>query len=214
MRLAPRILVTGFSIFDNYLYNPTSQIVEDINGAVVNGIVVEGVVLPVSFKHVVSTLRAILEERRPAIVVGLGFAPRASRVVLEIASTNIAYFQTPDIDGYLAEGIEIESGGKLVVETKIPLREVIEHCVKALRLPVVPGMSIGTYLCNTAAYIIMSYAERYNAIGGFLHIPPTTDISMRLRLPNSLPYREVLNSILCVLRICIDYARRMGVVQP
>jgi len=214
LRLAPRILVTGFGVFDNYLYNPTSQIVEDINGAVVNGIVVEGVVLPVSFKHVVSTLRAILEERRPAIVVGLGFAPRASRVILEIASTNIAYFQTPDIDGYLAEGIEIESGGKLVVETKIPLREVVEHCVKALRLPVVPGMSIGTYLCNTAAYIIMSYAERYNAIGGFLHIPPTTDISMRLRLPNSLPYREVLNSILCVLRICIDYARRMGVIQP
>ena len=212
MRLAPRILVTGFSIFDNYLYNPTSQIVEDINGAVVNGIVVEGVVLPVSFKHVVSTLRAILEERRPAIVVGLGFAPRASRVILEIASTNIAYFQTPDIDGYLAEGIEIESGEKLVVETSIPLKDVVEYCTKSLRLPIVLGMSIGTYLCNTAAYIIMSYAKRYNAIGGFLHIPPTTDISMRLRLPTSLPYREVLDAILCVLRVCVDHARRKGIL--
>ena len=214
MRLAPRILVTGFSIFDNYLYNPTSQIVEDLNGAVVNGIVVESMVLPVSFKRVVSILRTVLEERRPAIVVGLGFAPRASRVILEIASTNIAYFQTPDVDGYLAEGVEIESGGKLVVETKIPIKEVVERCAKALRLPVVPSVSIGTYLCNTAAYIIMSYAEHYNAIGGFLHIPPTTDISMKLRLPNALPYREVLDSILCVLRICVDYARRKGVIQP
>ena len=214
MRLAPRILVTGFSIFDNYLYNPTSQIVEDINGAIVNGIVVEGMVLPVSFKRVVSILRTVLEERRPAIVVGLGFAPRASKVVVEIASTNIAYFQAPDVDGYLAEGIEIESGGKLVVETSIPLKDVVEYCTKTLRLPVVPGMSIGTYLCNTAAYIIMSYAERRNAIGGFLHIPPTTDVSMRLRLPSSLPYREVLDAVLCVLRVCVDYARRKGVVQP
>ncbi len=212
MELSPRILVTGFSLFNGYLYNPTAQIVEDLNGTIINGILIEDMVLPVSFKRAIPMLKAVLEERRPLIVLGLGFAPRANCVIIELAAANLAFFSIPDIDGYRAESEEIEKGGKLVVETRLPVRRIVDTCIKSLRLPMAPSVSIGTYLCNAVGYTIMSYAAKYGAIGGFLHIPPTTDIAMKLGMGTGVPYREVFESILCVLKTCVDHAIRIGIL--
>jgi len=213
MRLSPRILVTGFSLYNGYLYNPTTQIVEDLNGTVINGILIEGMVLPVSFRRAIPMLKSVLEERKPAIVLGLGFAPSASQVVLELAAANLAFFQIPDADGYKAEGEEIEHENELVVEARLPVKKIIDSCIKAQRLPLVPSVSIGTYLCNAVGYTVMSYAARYGAIGGFLHIPPTTDIAMRLNIRTSIPYREVFESVLCVLKTCVDHAADIGILS-
>ncbi len=212
MVLSPRILVTGFSLYNGYLYNPTTQIVEDLNGTVINGILIEGVVLPVSFKRAIPMLKSMLEERKPAIVLGLGFAPRASQAVLELAAANLAFFQIPDADGYKAEGEEIEHENELVVETRLPVKKIIDNCIKAQRLPLVPSVSIGTYLCNAVGYTIMSYTARYGAIGGFLHIPPTTDVAMRLGLKMGIPYRDIFECVLCVLKTSVDHATRIGIL--
>ena len=51
MELQEIVLVTGFSYYGVYPYNPSGDLAEKLDGAVVEGFKVIGRVLPVSFRR-------------------------------------------------------------------------------------------------------------------------------------------------------------------
>ncbi|MET1102069.1 MAG: hypothetical protein ABWW69_06315, partial [Pyrodictiaceae archaeon] len=163
-----------------------------------------------SFNRVKHIVPNILRRIDPSIVVGVGLNPSLDTVVVEAASVNIASFRIKDEDGYKADFEAIIEKGPLVEATTMPLKEIYEECTVKRRLRIRVGATIGTYLCNTLGYIIMNWAKRNNKVGGFLHIPPDTDLAMRLGLEHYMSLNEIIEAVKCAIESSVKNAKRLN----
>jgi pyroglutamyl-peptidase len=93
------ILLTGYSSYSKYWFNPSSEVARVLDRAVINEYRVVSRVLPVSFRVVVSELPRLLEELKPRIALGLGLDPRARQVQVELAAVNYVYSEVSDVEG-------------------------------------------------------------------------------------------------------------------
>jgi len=193
-----KILLIGYSVFSGFQLNPSEEIITRLDGASINGYRVMGLVLPVSYRYVQGTLPRILEEERPDIVLGIGLAPRAIRPVIELVASNVASFRIRDEDGALVGYEYVAGSGLEAVRTTLPVSIVLDEC-RRRGLDIAAGVSIGTYLCGIAGYYIMKYAEVRKRIGGFIHIPPSTELAMRHGLRNYVSLSTLFETIKCVL---------------
>lgn len=196
------MLLVGYSYFDKYYVNPAEEIVRVLDGEVIDGYVVEGVVLLVSVDKAKKELKRLLEEGGASIVVGIGLSPSIEKPVIELAFVNMLYFTKPDIEGKKIMFSEVVPGGPSVLYTRLPVRDIVEEC-RYVGSGIRPGVSVGTYLCNMAGYMITYYAYRKGFIGGFIHVPPHTDLALRIGLPRHAPLYELVDTIKCVLKTTI-----------
>ncbi len=198
--MVSKLLLTGFTYYREYCINPSELVVEELSGHVINGFRVHGLVLPVSLGRALSILNRYLRELKPEIVVGVGLAPRAKKVVLELAASNVAHYpDTPDVDGSCVWMKYLDDGGLRVLATRLPVHEVMEYCSRRGGHDITVGLSIGSYLCNAVAYMIHRYAWDHGVVGGFIHIPPHTDLALRLGLENYMPLKHVVDAIGCII---------------
>ena len=201
-----RVLVTGFTVFAGYQFNPSEWIAASLDGHVVEGYRVHSLVLPVSLQRALPLLRKHLEALKPRVVLGLGLAPRARKVTVELAAVSLAHYPDyPDEDGHRAE-LHLLDSGLRAYTTRLPL-EAVRTC-HGKGYPVTVSVSTGTYLCNAAAYTIHRYAHHNNAIGGFLHLPPTTELAYRHGLTGTMPLWLELETVKCILRETIRSLRK------
>ncbi len=199
-----QILLTGFTYFLNYYYNPAEEVVEKLDGSVIKGYFVIGLKLPVSNKRAPKMLKNYLTKHSPDIVIGIGLAPTTNMVVLELVTTNIIHHEKPDIDGETSFTQFIDREPFKVIATRLPFREIMMKCRRIKQYPIRVGVSIGTYLCNHIGYLIMDYCWKNDKIGGFLHIPPHTRLGLRNRLPNYLSLDIIIDTVKCVIETSIE----------
>jgi len=197
------ILITGYSHYGRYMWNPSEELVKMLDGEKLEGYILKGLTLPVSFKRTREILLNSLNTLDPAAVICLGLAPSAKKLVVELVSVNTTYFEIPDTDKYRARLEPVIERSMPVARTSLPVERIARMCIEEKNLPIRPGVSIGTYLCNVAGYVAMSWASMKKRIGGFVHIPPHTDLAMRLGLENYLPMYLIRESLLCILRAVI-----------
>ena len=203
--MSRKILLTGFSHYGIYYINPSMEIVQKLNGIIFNGFKVHGLVLPVSINKAPKILKDKLRILKPNIVIGLGLAPRARNIIIELASANIAHFPDyKDIDGETAWLKLIGNNRIEVLSTRLPIFKIMESCCREKGFKISVGLSIGTYLCNIVGYEILRYAHKRSLPGGFIHIPPSTDLALRLGLNNYIPLKEMIQAIKCILVTTIE----------
>ncbi|ALL01414.1 Pyrrolidone-carboxylate peptidase [Pyrodictium delaneyi] len=196
------VLVAGFTVFAGFQFNPAEEIARRLDGQAIRGHRVRGLVLPVSLKRGLRLLREHLEALRPRVVLGLGLAPWARRVTLELAAVSLVHYPDyPDEDGHRAELQLLDGGGLRAYTTRLPL-EAVQACSRQ-GLPATVGVTAGTYLCNAAAYTIHRYAHENRVAGGFLHLPPSTELAHRHRFTATVPLWLQLETVKCILREAI-----------
>ncbi len=175
-----------------------------LNGRILGEHRVVGRVLPVSLRAVREKLPRLVEELRPSLILGLGLAPRAGKVLLELVFHNTAFFEEADEDGYRAWLEPLVEDGPSMVEARLPVRRIMEECGRRRGLPLRPSVSAGTYLCNAAGYLVSLSSSRLGVPGGFLHLPPHTDLAMRVGLPNHQSLRLIAETVECVLEASLE----------
>lgn len=201
------ILLIGYSIFSRFQLNPSEKIVTELNGKSISGHRIEGIVLPVSLKYVRENLPKILKERHPLIVLGIGLAPRATKPVIELVASNVASFNIPDESGEKASYEYLDNNSLQCVHTTLPVSEILGECNRR-GLEIAPSVSIGTYLCGVAGYYIMRYAIERGILGGFIHVPPSTELALRHKLGNYMSPYDLVETIRCVLETSVKKALR------
>ncbi|BES81696.1 hypothetical protein [Pyrodictium abyssi] len=200
----PVALVAGFTVFAGLQFNPAEEIARRLDGATIGGLRVHALVLPVSLRRALPLLEERLRALRPRVALGLGLSPRAGKVTLELAAVSLAHYpDTPDEDGHRAVLEPLDAGGPRAYTTRIPL-EAARTCSEKGH-PVTVGLSAGTYLCNAAAYTIHRYAHRHGAAGGFLHLPPSTELAHRHHLEPATPLWLQLETVKCILEETIRH---------
>lgn len=197
-----KILLTGFSHYGPYYINPSMEIALKLNGVLFNGYKVYGSVLPVSLYRGIMLLQDKLESLNPDIVIGLGLAPRARSITIELASANIAHFPDyKDVDGSSAWMKFIDNNELNVLKTKLSIQKIMNTCCREKVYEITVSLSIGTYLCNIIGYLITKYVWDNNKIGGFIHLPPHTDLALKLGLNNFIPINYKVDAIKCIISV-------------
>lgn len=192
------LLLTGFTFFDRYWHNPSGEIARRLDGAEINGYRVKSLILPVSYVKAKRMLLEHLEKEKPDAVIGLGLAPTAKSVNIELAAVNRAYFTSPDVDSYVARYVEILEGGYTIVFTTLPVERIVSKCSSTMP-PVRPSLSTGLYLCNVVAYLAMNYGRKNEKLAGFLHIPPSTVNVLKGESEHGYPEDVILEAVKCVI---------------
>ncbi len=205
------IRVYGFMGYHRYWPNPACLLATRLNGERIGGCRVTGSCIPVSLEYVRDRL-SLSSFQGFDIVVGLGLAPMARMLRVELAASNLVDFREPVVHGRSVELEEVVPGGPLVLPTRLPFKDIVRSC-RSVGIPVRPSVSSGTYLCNALAYKIHYWANYYGGVGGFIHIPADNNTVMRSRLGHGLPFWLLLEGVRCVLRVTGESLGRSGMVM-
>jgi len=167
-----KVLLTGFGPWGSEKYNPSAEIALGFNNVVIGGYRVVGVVLPVSYRRVISDLPEILVKIKPDIALHIGLAPKSCEVRVERVAINLMYSEKGDVDGFKPVDEPIVPGGPVAYFATLPTRRIVER-LKEEGIPAVLSYSAGTFLCNCAMYVSLHTiaAQRLETISGFIHIP-------------------------------------------
>jgi len=165
-----RILVTGFEPFLDFKTNPTMEIVEVLNGQVIEGYDVFGRILPVDFEVARNELIDVVEDIEPDIIISLGLAAGRFKITPERVALNVRDGEK-DNNSYKPNGEKISEAGKDSYFSQLPLTSIIDTLQEA-GYPAEISNSAGTYVCNSVMYEGLRYAKGHpNMIAGFIHIP-------------------------------------------
>ena len=197
------VLLIGFRYFGKYLYNPSEYLVKEFDGREFEKFIVEGFVLPTSLRVVSEEVPRILRNVSPDIAIGIGLAPRANSVLLELVSANCLHFEIPDIEGRRVQLENVDPHELSIATTTLPIKRIVSKCSRICRLR--PSLSIGTYICNATAYRIMKYASENGKLGGFIHVPPHTDLALRQGMTNYMSTYELKLGLECIIRESVEY---------
>ncbi len=195
-----KILLIGFSNYRQYLWNPAETVAERLNGETIEGCTIFSHVLPVKLTSVKNTVPKLLKEIDPAVALGIGLSPGAKTLLLELTAVNYIYYETSDEEGYTTHGEPIDPNGPKTLYTTLPVQQIIQKCHIEKQYPIKPSITIGTYLCNTLAYTILKWAHNKQRPGGFIHIPPDTNLAQKLNLNNYISINEIIQTIKCTLK--------------
>ncbi|BBD73553.1 pyrrolidone-carboxylate peptidase [Sulfodiicoccus acidiphilus] len=163
------IVVFGFEEFQEYRENPARLVAESLDGREVGGHRIKGVVLPVQYDRVPGLISAELRATRPALALGVGVAPGRAKITPEKVAINYKFSREPDNAGLVAKGERIDDGPDGLF-ADIPVEDLVDH-LNSVGIPAELSLSAGSYLCNTAMYVILREVRMYGGLGGFIHVP-------------------------------------------
>ncbi len=171
---APRILVTGFSVFPGAPVNPTESLIRALreDPALLPPGEVRLEVLPVEYGAVPGLLETLGAEFRPNVAVHFGLSARASGFTLERLARNEIAADRVDNSGAQPAATCIANGAGHLAST-LPL-DAIHAGLTAANLPVAWSDDAGGYLCNYIFYLSRSphFSGFSPEISGFVHVPP------------------------------------------
>jgi pyroglutamyl-peptidase len=166
------VLLIGFEPFGPHRVNPSELLVRGFEGRTVAGQTLAVRVFPVETRPLRARLEAALREERPAVVLGVGYAPGRAALALERAALNVLDFPIADSAGTMPKGEPIAPGGPDARFATLPLNEIVAAWI-ALGVAGYVSNSAGTYLCNQLLYETLALgADAAPPVPtGFLHVP-------------------------------------------
>lgn len=166
-----KVLITGFEPFGGGDRNPSGELALELASG--HGFAAEAraEVLPVVFRAASATMRDLITETRPDVVLALGLAGGAATLRVERISVNF-FRGGPDNAGGRYEDEEVVPGGPPAYFSTVPMARVLAAS-RAVGVPACDSLSAGSYCCNEVLYgALHTCAELpIDASVGFVHLP-------------------------------------------
>ncbi|MFI9810524.1 pyroglutamyl-peptidase I [Saccharothrix variisporea] len=164
-----RVVLTGFEPFGGEQTNPSWDAVRQVVPTGYELVVAE---LPCSFEESIPTLRALLVEHAPDVVICVGQAGGRAAITPERVAINLDDARIPDNAGAQPIDVPVVAGGPAAYFTTLP----VKACVAALAeadIPASVSHTAGTFVCNHVFYGLMHWVatERPDVRAGFVHVP-------------------------------------------
>ncbi len=194
-----KILLTGFEPFLDYKINPTMQIVENLNGTMMDGYEIVGRTLSVDFQQSAQQLKQYISEIQPEVILSLGLAGGRYKITPERIAINVKDGE-PDNNGYTPVDESIAADGEDAYMTNLPIRSMVDRLNKE-GYPAEISNTAGTYLCNNIMYEGLVYAKQNKGIrAGFIHIPASFELAIQ---HGKIPGWNMQDLLTCI-KLCIE----------
>ncbi len=212
MTKPPRILLTGFTPFGNEDINPSWEAVRELDGKHIGGHLVVSRLLSTAFADSQRELSLMVDEVRPAILLGVGQAGGRSRLSLERVAINVQDARIPDNAGEQPIDEAVVAGGPAAYFSTLPVKAMLKALL-AQGLPAELSNTAGTFVCNHVAYLMLHLAAAHRDLrAGFIHIPYLP--SQAARFPNapSMSKDDVVRALTIALEVAATQRvdERMG----
>ena len=179
----PRLLLTGFGPFPGAPRNPTAEVVARIAAWGTGGrfgFEIVPHVFPTTWAAI-DRLGDLVAATRADVVLHLGLKRRARAIVVETCGRNRATVASVDAAGQAPPGVMLDADGPPRRAATLPVRRMAER-IAGLGLAVEMSDDAGGYLCNGLLWRSLALAEGRPT--GFLHLPPTRDLTGPERAPS------------------------------
>ncbi len=208
-RTLMRALVMGFEGFAGKM-NPSGLVARSLNENSIDGLHVSGYEIPEDFYKLPRVVKRLIDRVTPDIVIGTGWdyisKIKVERVALNIQNTQFGEARVPDNYNHEPSDREVIHHRELALRSTLPADEIISNLRKK-KIHAFVSYHAGTHCCNTVMYSAIYYAtkRKRNAIAGFMHIPPVSE--MKIKKAGVLPMKlgEERKAIEIALQTCKDY---------
>ncbi|MDA1192499.1 MAG: pyroglutamyl-peptidase I [Candidatus Poribacteria bacterium] len=196
------LLITGFEPFGGRDRNPSSDLAEALSQTPDADAEIVAATLPVVFRAASSTIRALIRERRPDIVLMLGLAGGASSLRVERIGVN--FFRGTDNTGVAYDSEPIVPNAPDAYFSTLPVTAMIQ-AARDVGVPARDSFSAGTYCCNEVLYAALhTCATEFPATkAGFIHLPLLPDQTIESDSP-SMAWETQLNGLRQILYALVE----------
>lgn len=194
------VVVSGFEPFKSEGLNPSGEVAQQLcsNETIARiqeqagaEIRVTPALLPLSFDQAWPTLRHVIEETSPDIIVSFGVKHSARGVNLERCAINMIDADKPDAFNVQPRKVAVAQDGPAAFWTKLPLRRILKS-FSDHQIPATLSSDAGTYVCNALFYQLMDWCSHSpNTLAGFVSLP-TINETQRNR--NGLPIKQMVEA--------------------
>jgi len=198
------ILVFGFEPFLEFDENPTQLLVHRLDARTFKGERVAGVVLPVDYERAEKRIMKAIDSVKPELAIAFGLAAGRQKIMPEKIAMNYRSAERADNAGRKLARSPIDASGPDGLFTNLP----VEGLVASLNrhgIPASLSLSAGSYVCNTAMFVIVREARSRGFAGGLVHVPCHSEwVAKKKKQMPSLPLETLQRGA----EHCIDYCLR------
>ncbi len=172
----PCVLITGFEAFGDdpsgQGLNPSALAARALHGKRIAGHRVVASVLPCVFGQSVTTLKALVQAHRPALIVCVGQAGGRAGISIERIAVNLDDAPLPDNAGSMLHNTPVVTGGPAAYFSTLPVQAMLA-ALQRDGTPCELSSSAGHFVCNHVFYALMHLlAKKKSTVrGGFIHVP-------------------------------------------
>jgi pyroglutamyl-peptidase len=186
----PKILVTGFQPFpaDGWHDNVAGVAVTALDPAQLSGVQVMRIVMPVEYDRAADEVTDAIARCAPDAVISFGQG--GSEIALERTAYNLqdtgeVAGGVPDNRGVIRAGALIDEAAPATRDTLLPLDDIRRALEAAGETPAY-STDPGRYICNNVMFADVGAMAARGGLGGFIHLPYTTDFddATRARFAN------------------------------
>ena len=167
-----KVLLTGFEPFGGSDINASWETAVRVGQLSPKDVVVETMQLPVSFKRAGETIRRVLHEKHPDVVVMLGQRGKGTSIDIERIAINLMDSINPDYDGYQPQEHAIVKGGESAYFSNLPVKALRDTLLQK-NIPARVSNSAGLYVCNSTYYNALDEirGQQLSTKVVFVHLP-------------------------------------------
>jgi len=151
-------VITGFDAFSRHPFNPTGEIVKDLQSVSFNESLEN-----FNFSVVQTSYKSVdkwIDENRTTLlesdlIILLGLSELAQNLKLEQQAQNIADCAVPDNDGQVRQQSAIANSGPVSYQTSIDIMQVAQH-LKIANEPCTISNDAGNFVCNYLYYRVLN----------------------------------------------------------
>jgi len=173
------VLITGFEPFGSDQRNPSQEIAGQLDGRVIGRRRVIGRVLPCVFGASVTTLKRMVRQERPELVICVGVAGGRRDITPERVAINLDDARIPDNAGRQPLDRPVVGNGPTAYFTTLPIKAIVAG-LRERKVPASVSPTAGTFVCNHVFYGLMHLLRDQRSVrGGFIHVPFLPDQAHR-----------------------------------
>lgn len=175
-----KILITGFTPFEQSLINPSGQWISWMNARPTpKNKIIKGKILPVEFLTAFNEFKTTYDEFLPDIVILTGLAANRQDLTVERIGINWEDARIPDNAGYMPKSQVIIKDAPDGLFTTLDI-ETIQRIFNTTNCTLKVSTSAGEYVCNELLYRVLHYTQYVSGKKTpttFFHLPKAEDYS-------------------------------------
>ena len=173
----PTVLLTGFDAFGGDTVNPSWLAVQALQGEVIAGHAVVAGQLPTAFATSATTLKRLIRQHQPVLVICVGQAGGRSALSIERVAINVMDARIADNLGAQPIDQPVVKSGPAAYFSTLPIKAIMQ-AINQAGLPAEISQTAGTFVCNQVFYALLHMLKKQRGLhpvsAGFIHVPYLT----------------------------------------